>query len=171
MGTRSSSTLQRFHKESVVKRYCNSVFSSEYDQFEIKQKNVTHWGRVTHTCVSILNTIGSENGLSPERRQAINWTNAVIVLIRPLGTNFSEILIETYPLSFKKMHSIMMFMKFSDLSQSDRSNWVMWQVKDPCPRPGWDGWLTRKKMAFIKSIKTWIIVLYIWLHQSGKINK
>ena len=29
-------------------------------------------------------------------------------------------------------------MKFSDLSQSDRSNWVMWQVKDPCPRPGWD---------------------------------
>ena len=33
-------------------------------------------------------------------------------------------------------NSIMMLMKFSDLSQSDRSNWVMWQVKDPCPRPG-----------------------------------
>ena len=38
-----------------------------------------------------------------------------------------------------------MLMKFSDLSQSDRSNWVMWQVKDPCPRPGWDGCLTREK--------------------------
>ena len=38
---------------------------------------------------------------------------------------------------------IMMLMKFSDLSQSDRSNWIMWQVKDPCPRPGWDGCLTR----------------------------
>ena len=24
----------------------------------------------------------------------------------------------------------MMLMKFSDLSQSDHSNWVMWQVKD-----------------------------------------
>ena len=24
-------------------------------------------------------------------------------------------------------------MKFVDHSQSDRSNWVMWQVKDPCP--------------------------------------
>ena len=36
-------------------------------------------------------------------------------------------------------YSIMMLMKFADLSQSDRSNWVMWQVKDPCPRPGWDG--------------------------------
>ena len=43
-------------------------------------------------------------------------------------------------------NSIMMLMKFSDLSQSDRSNWVMWrQVKDPCPRPGWDGCLTREK--------------------------
>ena len=41
--------------------------------------------------------------------------------------------------------SIMMLMKFSDLSQSDRINWVMWQVKDPCPRPGSDGCLTREK--------------------------
>ena len=38
-------------------------------------------------------TIGSDNGLSPLRRQAIIWTNVVILLIRPLGTNFSEILI------------------------------------------------------------------------------
>ena len=60
--------------------------------------------------------------------------------------------------------SIMMLVKFSYLSQSDRSNWVMWQVKDPCPRPEWDGCLTREKMAFIKSIKTWIILLYIWFH-------
>ena len=28
------------------------------------------------------------------------------------------------------MYSIMMLMKFSDLSQSDCSNWVMWQVGD-----------------------------------------
>ena len=34
----------------------------------------------------------------------------------------------------------MTLIKFSDLSLSDRSNWVMWQVKDPCPRPGWDVW-------------------------------
>ena len=42
------------------------------------------------------------------------------------------------------MYSIMMLMKFSDLSQSDRLNWVMWQVKDPCPRPRWDGCVTRE---------------------------
>ena len=33
----------------------------------------------------------------------------------------------------------MMLMKFSDFSQSDRSDWVMWQVKDPCRRSGRDG--------------------------------
>ena len=59
-------------------------------------------------------------------------------------------------------HSIMMLMKFSDLSQSDRSNWVMSQFKDPCPRPGWDWCLTREN-GFHKSMKTWIILLYIWL--------
>ena len=32
---------------------------------------LTHWGRVTHICVSELVTIGSDNGLSPGRRQAI----------------------------------------------------------------------------------------------------
>ena len=30
----------------------------------------------------------------------------------------------------KVFNSIMMLVKFADLSQSDRSNWVMWQVKD-----------------------------------------
>ena len=66
--------------------------------------SLTHWGRVTHICVNKLTIIGSDNGLSPGRRQAINWTNAGILLIGPLGTNFSEILIEIKTFSFKKMH-------------------------------------------------------------------
>ena len=65
---------------------------------------LTHWGRVTHICVGKLTIIGSDNGLSPGRRQAIIWTNAAILLIGPLGTNFSEILIKIYTFSFKKMH-------------------------------------------------------------------
>ena len=40
-----------------------------------------HWGRVTHICVGNLTIIGSDNGLSPNRRQAIIWTNARILLI------------------------------------------------------------------------------------------
>ena len=65
---------------------------------------LTHWGRVTHICVSKLTIIGSDNGLSPGRRQSIIWTNAGILLIGPRGTNFSEMLIKIYTFSFKKMH-------------------------------------------------------------------
>ena len=36
-------------------------------------------------------SIGWDSGLSPIRRQAIIWTNAGILFIGPLGTNFSEI--------------------------------------------------------------------------------
>ena len=60
----------------------------------VKKQSLTHWGRVTHICVGKLIIIGSDNGLSPERRQAIIWPNAGILLIGPLGTNFSEIFIE-----------------------------------------------------------------------------
>ena len=42
---------------------------------------LTHWGQVTHKCVGKLTIIGSDNGLSPGRRQAIiqcsnivNWS-------------------------------------------------------------------------------------------------
>ena len=66
--------------------------------------HLTHWGWVTHICVNKLTIIGSDNGLSPGRRQAIIWTSAGILLIGPLGTNFSEILIKTVTFSFKKMH-------------------------------------------------------------------
>ena len=59
---------------------------------------------MTHICVGKLTIIGSDNGLSPDRRQAIIWTNAGLLLIGPLGTNFSEILIEILTFSFKKMH-------------------------------------------------------------------
>ena len=51
-------------------------------------------------CVGKLTIIGSDNGLWSDRRHAICylnprvWTNAGILLIWPLGTNFSEILIE-----------------------------------------------------------------------------
>ena len=66
--------------------------------------SLTHWGRVTHICVGNRIIIGSDNGLSPGRRQAIILTNADMLLIGPVGTNFNEILIEIHTFSFKKMH-------------------------------------------------------------------
>ena len=67
---------------------------------------LNHWGRVTHICVCKLTIIASDNGLAPGRRQAIIWTNAAILLIRPLWTKFSEILIDIYIyiFPFQKMH-------------------------------------------------------------------
>ena len=65
---------------------------------------LTNWGRVTHICLGNLTIIGSDNGLSPGRRQAITWTNVGILLMGPLGTNFSEMLIEIHTSSFNKIH-------------------------------------------------------------------
>ena len=73
-------------------------------KLEYFDTSLTHWDRVTYKCVSKQTTTSSDNGLSPDRRQAIIWTNVGILLIVPLGTNFSEILIEIYTFSFNKMH-------------------------------------------------------------------
>ena len=58
---------------------------------------------MTYIGVGKLISIASDNGLSPRRRQAIIWTNAGILLIGPLGTNFCEILIEIQTVSLKKI--------------------------------------------------------------------
>ena len=73
-------------------------------EYPVMVDPLTHRDRVMHICVSNLTIIGSDNGLSPVRRQAIIWTNAGILSIEPLGTNFSEILIRIQAFSFKKMH-------------------------------------------------------------------
>ena len=71
-------------------------------------RNKFHWNlnslRPGNICVSNLTIIGSDNGLSPGRRQAIIGTSAGILLIVPQGTNFSAILIKIHTFSFKKMY-------------------------------------------------------------------
>ena len=65
---------------------------------------LTHWGRAMHICISKLTIIGSDNGLSPPRHQAIIWTHARVLLIQIPGTNFSETLSKIHTVSLKKMH-------------------------------------------------------------------
>ena len=55
---------------------------------------------------------GSDNDLSPVRHRAIIWTNAGILLIGPLGTYFSEVLIGIQTFSFKKLHLKTSFAKW-----------------------------------------------------------
>ena len=68
-----------------------------------RNTKLSHWGRVTHICVGKLTIIASDNGLSSGRCQAIMGTNDGILLIGPLGTNFSEILIAIHTFSSKKI--------------------------------------------------------------------
>ena len=110
--------LMIFHFVCVWKKWNNHVLT--YQPFWLKDcwgychhshlslhilcwSRLTHCGHVTHICVGKLTIIVSDNGLSPGRRQAIIWTNAEILLIEPLETNFSEILIGIEISSFKKM--------------------------------------------------------------------
>ena len=65
---------------------------------------LTHWDWVMYIWVSKVTIIGSDNGLWPRRRQTIIWTNTGILLIGPLGTNCSEILMAIETFSLKKMH-------------------------------------------------------------------
>ena len=84
-----------------IRKWC--FWFCAWNFFNSLSPGCAHWGRMTHICVSKLTIIGSDNDLSPSRRQAIIWTNAGILLIRPSGTNFSETLIEIDVFSFKKM--------------------------------------------------------------------
>ena len=99
---------------------------------------------MTHICVRKLTTIGSDNGLSPGRRQATIWTNAGILLILTWGTNFSEILSDIYTFSFKKMHLKMSpekrrtFCYRHECVNSDcyRANEIIWRISANITQPG-----------------------------------
>ena len=81
----------------------NSIYFSWYILIDkwLEISVLNHLGRVMQICVGNLTIIASDNGLSPGKCQAIIWTNAGILLIRPLGANFSEILIK-----FMHFHSL-----------------------------------------------------------------
>ena len=72
-------------------------------------------------------SIGSDNGLSPFRRQTIIWTNAGLLFIRPKGTNFSEIVIKVQIFSFTKMHLKIWYMKCQNLKIL--KNRIIWSSK------------------------------------------
>ena len=77
----------------------------------------------TEIIVFLWVSIGSGNqvmGLLLVRRQAITWTNADLLSIGPLGTNFSEILIEIQNFSHRKMNLKMSSVKPPSFCQERR---------------------------------------------------
>ena len=111
--------------------------------------------------------IGSSNGLSPDRRQAITWTNADLLIIGPLGTNFSEIGIKIQKFSLMKMHlnvSIMKWWPFCPGANELRedfwfrsSRWRSWR--------GVKLWVCCRSSVTIWT--TWMTCWPSWLSQVG----
>ena len=101
---------------SVEKTLYTSHILVRITMIDTTHNGLTHWGRVTHICVGNLTIIGSDDGLSPGRRQAIIWTNARILLIGPWGANFNEIVIGIQTFSLKKMFLKMSSGKWRPLS-------------------------------------------------------
>ena len=99
-----------FYKYKLKQKQTVALYASKREECALVMINwiyiFTQWGRVTHLYVSKLTSIAADNGLSPGRRQAIIWNNAGILFIGPLGTNFSEILIETQTFSLKKIRRL-----------------------------------------------------------------
>ena len=126
--------------EQVTSHYLNKCWPSSLTHLCVtlgrRNSELTHWGRVTHICISKLTIIGSDHGLSPGWRQAMIWTNAEILLIGLLGTKFSEILIEIHTFSFKKMHLKMSSGKWRPFVSASMWSWLN------CMTPG-----ARKLMA------------------------
>ena len=91
---------------------------------------LTHWGRVTHICASKLIIISSDNGLSPDRHQAIICNNAGIMSIGPLGTKPSEISITIHIFSFKKMHLKMSSGKWRPWVNPHYKAWMVSQMSN-----------------------------------------
>ena len=115
--------------------------------------SLTHWGQWTHTCVNKLIIIGSDNGLSPGRHQAIIWTNALILLTGPLGANVSEILNALLKVSFNKMR----------LNGSSAKLWPFHQcVKKESKLRLWDTqYLVQQKAVVWRQAIDWTIPCFL----------
>ena len=81
---------------------------------------LTHWGWVTHICISKLTIIGSDNGLSSGQRQTIIWNGQATshylkqcwYIHWALGTNFNEISIKIHTMIFIQENQELITYKF-----------------------------------------------------------
>ena len=69
----------------------------------IQTGDLTHWGRVTHICVSNLTIIVSDNGLSPGRHQSHYPNQCCFIVNWNLRKKFQWIIIEIKTFSVKNM--------------------------------------------------------------------
>ena len=128
---------------------------------------------MTHIYVCKLTIIGSDNGLSPERRQAIIWTNAGILLIWTIGNKLQWNFDRNSKISLKKRHLKMSSAKWRlfclglNVLSYRNDNQPTWtashhrQITDR-HRPGCLQWY--RLIHCIPTVSSWIL-LYIQTHQ------
>ena len=101
--------LKAVGRHDWVSAYFDRKHRKHPDADFIPDKILNHWCDYLTEAewriyASVNNTIiGSDNGLAPTRQQAIVWSNTRILIIEPLWTDFSEILIRSHTFSFKQM--------------------------------------------------------------------
>ena len=112
---------------------------------------LTHWGRVIHICISKLTIIGLDNGLSPDRHQAINqcWNIVNWTPQNKLQWNFnlnSNIFIKKKWISKCRLenggHFVLasMFKEslcYGDTCQIPKSIWKFLSLIDTCQISNW----------------------------------
>ena len=81
--------------QQALKRKSNDIFKFPWAIDSLRPNDA---------CIDNVTIIGLDNGMSPGRHLIIIRTNAGIVLIGPLGRNFSETLIGIHKFSFMKRH-------------------------------------------------------------------
>ena len=70
-----------------ISLYMYSFFESKFQEAVTSQINEWKYINMSRTYA----IIGWDHGLSPVRHQAIIWTNAVLLSIKPLRINFTQI--------------------------------------------------------------------------------
>ena len=117
---------------SATKRACQyDIMSDVSPLYVVHSFNSSH-----HIRGGELGKKCSSNGLSPVRRRAITWANAVLLSIEPLETNFSQIQIRVLSVSLK-MHLKLSFVKMVViLSRGDElKTHYWWCIAHPWRRP------------------------------------
>ena len=77
------SLISRYHCLDPTNRDISGLHCISSHKLSFNDTQLTDWGWLTRICISNLTIIGSDNGLSPDGRQGINWINAGILLIGP----------------------------------------------------------------------------------------
>ena len=91
--------------DTMIAIYQDFISSWQSELLYPSKPSLKTWlglGKILEGQQTNMTSIVSDKDLLPGWGQAIIWTNSGILLIGPLGTNFSETLIYTFP--FKKMY-------------------------------------------------------------------